>query len=56
MKYTIMEFENEIGSQIKNKEGKPYFFNSMEEANIDRIYLQPDYENLLKVINYTKRS
>ncbi len=55
MKYTIMEFENRIGTTIKDKDNNPYIFDNYEEANIDRIYHQPDYENLLKIITFTEK-
>ena len=50
MKYTIMDFKDGIGLAILNDKGEPYIFDTAEEADIERIYLQPDYDNLLKVI------
>jgi len=43
MFYVIIEQNGNI--PIKN-----LLFETFEEANIERIYLQPEYDNLLKVV------
>jgi hypothetical protein len=35
---------------VKNKRGKIEAYDSRKEANEERIYLQPDYDNLLRVL------
>ena len=50
MKYTIMEYKNGISYPIIDKNGNYYRFDNDEEAYIERIYLQPDYDNLLKIM------
>ena len=48
--FMIVRKINGADIPLKNKEGNIQHFDNMEEANIDRIYHQPDYNELLKVI------
>ena len=48
--FMIVRKINGANIPLKNKEGNIQHFDNMEEANIDRIYHQPDYNELLKVI------
>ena len=50
MKYTIMEFKNGVPSVLLDSNSNPYCFDNDKDADIERIYLQPDHENLLKTI------
>ena len=49
-KYMIFKKIDNINIPLKNKDGDTEYFNSKEEAEIDRIYHQPDYDEVLKVI------
>ena len=48
--FMIVRKINGVNIPLKNKEGNIQHFDNMEEANIDRIYHQSDYNELLKVI------
>lgn len=48
--YTVVSVVNNCQCTIKNKNGYIDFYNTFDEADIERIYLQPDYEDILKVI------
>ena len=48
--FMIVRKINGVNIPLKNKEGNIHHFDNIEEANIDRIYHQPDYNELLKVI------
>jgi len=47
--YIIVKKINNVNIPLKNKEGSVEYFNNIEEANIERIYHQPDHNELLKV-------
>ena len=47
--FIIVKIVNNKKIPLKNLKGREYF-NSIEEAEIERIYYQPDYNELLKVI------
>ena len=48
--YMIVRKIGNINVSLKDKDGHTKYFNSKEEAEIDRIYHQPDYDEVLKVI------
>lgn len=52
MLYTVIEKINKDDTKLilLNENRTVKLFKSKKEANIERIYLQPDYENRLKVI------
>lgn len=49
-RYMIVKKIDNAYLPLRNKEGNIEYFNSREEAEIDRIYHQPDCIELLKVI------
>lgn len=50
MFYTIMEKIDNLHIPLRDKRGYMFRYKTEKEANDERIYLQPDYDNLLKVI------
>lgn len=56
MFYCVMEFKEGIGEPLRDQQGAILRFDNEKEANIERIYQQPDYDNLLKVIGVKQRS
>jgi hypothetical protein len=51
MRYMVVRIhaESKMPFPIMNKEGDIVFYDSAFDANLERIYLQPNYEELLKV-------
>lgn len=49
-KYMIVKKIENINVSLKDKDGHTEYFNSKEEAEIDRIYYQTNCDELLKVI------
>jgi len=48
--FMIVKKINNTNIPLKNKDGQIEYYDNIEKANIERIYYQPDYEGLLKVI------
>ena len=50
MKYVLCKEINEVNIPLVDKEENLLIFDTDIEANIERIYLQPDYDENLKVM------
>ena len=48
--YTIVKKINNVDIPLENKKGYIEYFNNIEEAEIERIYHQPDHTELLKIV------
>ncbi len=48
--FMIVKKKDNINIPLKDKEGNIQYFKDEETANIERIYYQPEYVELLKVI------
>ena len=48
--FMVVKKKDNINIPLKDKEGNIQYFKDEESANIERIYYQPDYAELLKVI------
>ncbi len=48
--FMIVKTTGEVNTPLKNEEGNIDYFTDKETAEIERIYHQPDYTELLKVI------
>lgn len=45
-----MEVENTMHTPLRDDQDNILKFETKEKANIERIYLQPEYDNPLKVV------
>ena len=48
--FMIVKKINNTNIPLKNKNGQIEYYDNIEKAHIERIYYQPDYKGLLKVI------
>ena len=48
--FMIVKKKDNVNIPLTNKEGNIQYFKDEESADIERIYYQPDYTELLKVI------
>lgn len=52
--FIIVRKVNGINTSLEDSDGNILYFDNMETAEIERIYYQPDYAELLKVVQINR--